>query len=195
MTADTTVAVDLADIEIHPKVQLPMLGRLWEMYADAFEDINRQAVQRHMMTYEEFVDVMLDDRVSKYIATTPDGAVLGLSLLTNQLRAWPLISVEYFEAHWPVHYRENRIWYVGFVATVPAAKSQNLFPRIIAAMYQPVIGSNGVAVMDFCAVNVDSRNLPKATTLILRRLNGQTVGELLDRQEFHLWNFDPSAPR
>jgi hypothetical protein len=167
----------------------PVLRRsLWEMYTTTFTEINTLAVQNHMMPYEEFVEVMLDRRVVKYVATDESGAVLGMSLLTNDLSAWPLVSAPYFERHWPVHYAARSVWYVGFVAVATGAPF-GLFPALIARMYEPVKASHGVAVMDFCSYNVATRRLPAATQAILRRLNPTARGAQIDAQEFWLWEF------
>lgn len=184
--ADTT-------IRMHTTVYLGLMGHLWEMYAKAFEEINTLAVQSHMMTYEQFVDVMLDERIRKYVATDPAG-VTGLSLLTNQLHAWPLIAPAYFERHWPQHYADESVWYVGFVAVAERNTDPTLFPKLIAQMYEPVRDSRGVAVMDFCSYNVAVKRLPAVTQAILRRLNPSAVGAPIDEQQFWLWEFPNLNP-
>lgn len=178
---------DQTVIRDHPAVGLGLMRHMWEMYAETFEGINALAVQRHMMTYAEFAAVCMDDRIHKYVATDAAG-VQGMSLLTNDLNAWPLISPAYFERHWPTHYAAKSVWYVGFVAVAEGAP-HHLFPELIAAMYEPVKASKGVAVMDFCSYNVASRRLPDVTTRILRRLNASAVGAPIDAQEFWLWEF------
>jgi hypothetical protein len=175
-------------IRMYTTAGLSLMRDLWEMYAKAFEEIDTLAVQSHMMTYEQFVEVMLDERIRKYVATDPAG-VTGLSLLTNRLRAWPLISPRYFERHWPRHYADESVWYVGFVAVADRNTDHTLFPKLIAQMYEPVRDSGGVAVMDFCSYNIATRRLPAVTQAILRRLNPSTVGAPIDEQQFWLWEF------
>jgi hypothetical protein len=141
------------------------------------------------MTEKEFIDVALNPLITKYLAVT-GGHMQGLSVITQRLEQWPLIAPEYFERHFPGQYAARRIFYVGFVAVKPEGRTQQLFPRIIRAMYGPVIAVNGIAVMDFCAINVDAYDIPKATTMILQRLNPLAGGHMLDRQEFWAWDFE-----
>jgi hypothetical protein len=96
-----------------------LLQSLWELYSDAFKDLNSLAVQRHLMYRNEFDEVMRDQRVQKYLCLDDDGTLYGLSTYTNDLAAVPLIAPEYFERHWPDHYAARKIWYIGFVAVDP----------------------------------------------------------------------------
>jgi hypothetical protein len=187
-TMETKTQTGTPVIRIQRHLGLSLIGAAWEMYEATFQEINALAVQRHMMTYEEFVAVMADGRVIKYLVLGENHAVLGMSLLTNDLEAWPLISPAYFEKHWPEHYREQTVWYVGFVAVAPG-QSAALFPALIAKMYEPVRDTHGVAVMDFCTYNVGVRRLPAATQAILRRLHSTARGSEIDAQSFWLWEF------
>lgn len=170
----------------------------WQSYRTAFEPINALAAQRHLMTYNEFETVMTDARVRKHFATVGGhlvadgtvigGQVVGMSVITNDLWAWPLISPAYFARRWPTHYRQNRIFYVGFVLALPNAPITT-FRDLIADMAQPVFACQGIAVMDFCTANVD-RKVPAATDRILHRLHPDTNGDRVDAQEFWAWRFD-----
>lgn len=162
------------------------LNDVWPMYCQAFERVNRLAVQRHAMTYEEFTGTMLDEAIDKYVVTDPDGVVVALSVITNNLRAWPLISPEFFAHHYPELYEQDRIWYVGFVCTrrTPPRPPVSTFADLIAAMAVPVVKAQGMSVMDYCGYNVDGRHLPLAAASILTDQNTAAVMESLDRQEF-----------
>lgn len=175
-------------IESHAALSLRVTGEAYHMYRGAFTEIAKRAVQCHLMKESEFYEIAEDPRITKYVARLGD-EIVGLSLLTNNLHAWPLISAPYFETHFPDHYAAGSVWYVGFVAVKPQGRAHQLFPRMIAAMYEPVIASGGIAVMDFCGVNVDDLNLPRATSLILKRINPLAGGHMLDRQEFWAWDF------
>ena len=160
---------------------------LWAMYRQAFTDIDGLALQRHLMTRDEFGHAMSDDRVTKHLAHRGEEWV-GQAVITNQLDAWPLISPRYFQRRWPDHYQQRRIYYVGYVCTTPDAPITT-FRDLIADMGQQVFDCDGIAVMDFCTANV-LRNLPRATTHILTRLDERATPEHLDSQEFWAWRFD-----
>lgn len=185
MTADTFRAE-----HIHRVGYVPPATRaaLWEMYRAAFADVDGYAVQRHLMTRDEFDHVATDNRIDKHVAYGADGGAVGQAVITDELDAWPLISPRYFERRWPDHYRNRRIFYVGYVCTTPAAPITT-FRDLIADMGAQVFDCGGIAVMDFCTANV-ARRLPQATTATLRRLDPRTTGGQIDEQEFWAWRFD-----
>lgn len=177
------------DITRHRSDIYPDLAdALHDQYTRAFTDVDTLAAQRHLMNGTEFRDVMYDPRIIKHVARTPTGNVIGHSVITNNLDAWPLISPRYFERHWPDLYREERIFYVGYVCTDEDAP-HHLFRDLIADMAEPVFKVNGMAVMDFCTHNI-VRRVPQVAARILSRLNPVTTTALLDRQEFYAWRFD-----
>jgi hypothetical protein len=171
--------------------QIPLgdLKHAWEMYQEVFEEVNRFAAQRHLMTWEEFVEVMQDARVRKYVAVDDMRDIVGLATMTNDLHAWPLISPEFFELAYPDEYSRNAVWYIGFVGV--RQNQPAVFQRLLAEMVPSVIDSDGVGVMDFCAFNVASRQLPRATRALLARLDPTVRGQKIDSQEFWGFRFDP----
>lgn len=169
------------------------LDTTWQLYQRVFADINKRAAQRHLMTHHEYIDVAEDPRIRKYFAVQPDGDPVGLSTITNQLDAWPLISPEYFAHRFPDHYQRQAIWYIGYVGvdTTPTGRPRlHTFSQLIAAMYPQVIESDGLAVMDFCGYNIDVKHLPEVSRLVQHRLNPNVTGTVLDRQEFWAFRFD-----
>lgn len=182
-----------AIIEQHRSLTGDLLNSAWELYYTAFEEIDTLAVQRHMMTWEEFSEVAYDKRVGKYVATA-DGEVIGLSTLTNDLEAWPLISPRYFERHYSADYEARRIWYVGFVCARRGPRpSPTLFADLIAAMYPFVIESGGFAVMDYCSFNVTPLQLPEHANDILKQVNPTTRMREIDSQRFYTYSFAPGS--
>ena len=61
---------------------------------------------------------MLDPRVTKLMLAAA-GRLGGLSTMTNDLDAAPLISRDYFRHRRPERYERRTVWCVGFVATHP----------------------------------------------------------------------------
>jgi hypothetical protein len=183
-------------VTAHTVIPLAALDPTWQLYQHVFEDVNRRAAQRHLLTYPEYVDVAQDLRIRKYVASL-DGTPVGLATITNQLQAWPLISPEFFADRFPDHYRRHAVWYIGYVgvAATPTGRPRpHTFTQLITAMYPQVADSDGIAVMDFCGYNIDVRNLPRVAGLILHRLNPQVTHTVLDREEFHAYRFDGVAP-
>jgi hypothetical protein len=164
----------------------------WALYYETFMHVNRLAAQRHLMTADEFADVASDPRLGKHVAADDTGRLQGLGVITNELPAWPLISPAYFAHRWPDHYRQKRIFYIGFVCARPDAPSST-FRDIISDMSEQVFAADGIAVMDFCMVNV-KKGLPRATTWLLNELHAKAAGSRIDAQEFWAWRFDGQEP-
>lgn len=167
-----------------------LLDAAWDLYHEAFKELNSLAVQRHLMHRCEFDDVMLDPRVQKYLCLDDGAGLCGLSTYTNDLDAVPLISPRYFERRWPRHYAERRIWYVGFVA-VAATAPVTAFPSLIAAMHATST-RGALTVLDVCAHTDAVRHLPRSVRVLLQRLSGGVRMERLDEQSYWLYEF-PSA--
>ena len=85
----------MSEIQVYDKVGGRLLEDAWSLYESAFRELNTMTVQRHMMTAEEFDQVMIDWRWSKFVATDDAGNLAGLATYTNHLEAHPLISQDY----------------------------------------------------------------------------------------------------
>jgi hypothetical protein len=164
----------------------------WELYSTAFREINALAVQRHLMYRSEFMEVMNDQRIQKYLCLDESGNLCGLSTYTNDLSSWPLISPEYFERRWPELYAQRKIWYCGFVAVLPAGRNNNSFAELVEAMYLVAATQNGIIGLDFCQHNDDMRKMSRVVRLMLHRFSGDVQAERMDQQSYWLYQF-PSA--
>lgn len=166
----------------------------WELYEGAFGDLRSLAVQRHLMYQSEFDEVILDQRVEKYLCFDEDGRLCGLSTYTNDLFAMPLIAPEYFERRWPELYLENKVWYCGFVAVDSEARSTPAFYALVEAMYRKAAEQNGIIALDFCRYNDDLRHMSRVIRLMLHRLSAGTLqAECMDQQSFWIYEFPQAA--
>ena len=168
------------------------LEEAWELYSEAFRDLNSRAVQRHLMYRPEFDEVMHDQRVQKYLCLDDDGTLSGLATYTNDLTAVPLISPEYFARHWPEHFKSNRIWYIGFVAVHPAAQGCEAFAQMVEQMYLVAVTQNGLVGLDICNFNDDTRKMSRVFRAMIRRLTANMQFTRIDQQSYWLYEF-PSA--
>ncbi len=174
--------------QLKPTRTIPKLEEAWTAYAGIFAEINTMAAQRHLMTLDEFATVYHDPRVLKFYVHDDNGNLAGMSVLTQHLDAWPLISPPYFARRWPQHYQRKAIWYVGFVGVTP--QHRHGFRRLVNDMYTHVIGNAGIAVMDFCTHNTVRRRLPEITLKLLGGLNPNADMETADAQSFVVYTFD-----
>lgn len=183
----------MTTIIARPAVRLTQIEEAWDLYRRLFTDVDELAAQRHLMTYEEFAEVYHDPRVLKLYEFDDSGHLIGMSVLTQHLDAWPLISPRYFARHYPSHFHRQAIWYVGFVGVLP--RYPHVFRSLVERMYPPVIATNGVAVMDFCAYNLNVRRLPAITLRLLGSINSAASMEIADSQTFAVYRFDQSEVR
>ena len=168
------------------------LEAAWRMYFETFKDLNTLAVQRHLMYRSEFDEVMRDVRVQKYLCLEDDGTLSGLATYTNDLSAVPLIAPEYFERHWPDHYANRRIWYIGFVCVHPEAQGREAFAQMVEQMYLIAVTQNGLVGLDICNYNDDVRNMSRVFRVMIRRLTKEMKFTRIDQQSYWLYEF-PSA--
>jgi len=176
-------------VKVVDTVQEDLMQEVWDVYYNAFNELNALAVQRHLLYRSEFDEVMIDGRVQMYLCLADDGSVCGVSTFTNDLDAVPLISPAYFQRRWPEHYAAKRIWYCGFLAIEKSRRAALAFPEIIEAMYLSASMNNGIIGVDFCRFNDEGRHISRALELKLHRLSGTVSRERLDEQAFYLYEF------
>ena len=175
-------------IQLRPAPTLPQVDQAWALYNDVFAEVNTLAAQRHLMTAEEFTTVYHDPRILKFYVHDQAGDLTGMSVLTQDLDAWPLISPPFFARRWPHHYTRKAIWYVGFVGI--ATHQLHGFRELVRNMYAHVSSNNGIAVMDFCTYNLTRRRLPAITLKLLAGLNPAAGMQTADTQSFVVYDFD-----
>jgi len=169
-----------------------LIESAWQLYEDAFRELNALAVQRHLMYRSEFDEVMRDTRVQKYLCLDDGGRLTGLATYTNDLTAVPLISPEYFARNWPDHYLKRKIWYIGFVAVDPQAQGQQAFAQMVEQMYLIAVTQNGLVGLDICNYNDDVRNMSRIFRLMISRYTPTMRFHRIDQQSYWLYEF-PSA--
>jgi hypothetical protein len=166
----------------------------WELYERALGEMRSLAVQRHLMYQSEFDEVMLDQRIEKYLCYSDEGDLCGFATFSNDLTAMPLISPDYFARRWPDLYRQGRIWYAGFVAVDRDARSSRALLELMEAMYNTASSQNGMIALDFCRHNDTKRNMGRATERILRRFAGGVMrAERMDEEQFWSYEFPEAA--
>jgi hypothetical protein len=181
------------NIKVVDAVYGDLLESGWDLYYDAFRELNALAVQRHLMYRSEFDDVMHDERVQKYLCLDDEAQLCGLSTYTNDLDAMPLISPPYFERRWPELYAQRRIWYCGFVAVQKTERATTAFGDLVEAMYRMAASQNGIIGLDFCRFNDSSHHMARVIELKLHRLSGKVRAERMDEQAFWLYEFPNAA--
>jgi hypothetical protein len=176
-------------VDVFSAVPPELLEAAWQFYRDTFHHLRIRAVQRHVLHRHEFDELMADDRVLKYVAC--DGDVIGgLSAMTDDLAAVPLISPEYFAHRWPGLYEQRRILYCLFVGVAAGPPGKGVFVALQDTMYKRQVGAvSGIAVLDICTYNEEKLQLPWVIEKIMERIAGGARADRLDNQSYWLYEF------
>jgi hypothetical protein len=182
------------DLVTKPVVTDTEADACWFFYDRAFEHLRTKAAQRHAMTRGEFDDVMVDSRVDKIIATQPDtGRPCGMTTLTNDLKAVPLISPEFYEARWPQFYAEQKIYYVGFLAVDPDFHGSRVLADLMGSMCAAIPDQGGIIAADICSFNEDVLSLPDMFARVFGTFRPRPALSRLDAQVYWSYEFASSV--
>lgn len=182
-------------VDICPELPGERRAAAWALYQRAFTSLNALTVQRHLMTLDEFNDVAADSRIDKYCAVTDDGAIAGLATYTNDLRAVPLISADYFQRRWPDLYAAHKIWYCGFVAVHPDHAGGGAYQALVEELYRTAEVGGGVIGLDVCQFNDTAHHISRSIGKLLDRVSrGRVHKERADVQSYWIFQTDPAAP-
>jgi hypothetical protein len=186
-----TVRDDL-ELLVLPVVDGDLRERAWEAYLDAFAELRTAAIQRHVMTREEFDAVMADDRVQVYLARHLDGSIAAIATLANDLESMPLVSPDFFRARWPEHYDAGRCWYVGLVGVRPSEQGGGAFQLIVGTVAATLGPRGGVLVLDVPQRNIDTFHVPQAVKRIADVVVRGVTMEMVDAQSY--WAYTTPVP-
>ena len=170
-------------------------GACWSFYDRAFEGLRSRAAQRHAQTQSEFDDQMGDERVSKHIVFDVQnvGKPVGMTTLTNDLSAVPLISPEFYQARWPQFYAAQQIWYVGFLAVDPDYFGTGVLAQMINSICAVIPQQGGVIAADICQFNQDALMLPETFGRLAGTFNRRVEKQRLDTQVYWGYEFTASS--
>lgn len=185
------LAVELMVVRTVPQ---DLADPLWELHERAFTELQTQAAQAHQLDRCSFESVLDDKRVIKYLVLDDahDGRPCGISTLTNNLDAVPLISPQYYEQRWPDYYRRQLIWYVGFLAVDPDYQRSGAVAQLISAMCEAAAGTGGIIAADICEYNEATLRLPIAIARLARNYAPGVTPQRLDAQVY--WAFEFPQP-
>lgn len=176
-------------VEFVPKLTGDLADQAWKTYYEAFAPLAYLAVQRHLMTREEFDVVAGDERIDKVLTYDEAGDLVGTATFTRHLDAVPLLSGAYFQHHFPTQYAQRRIWYIPFVGVAERARKSSAFIDAFNCYFDTACAADGMVGLDICTHNEMVHKLPKAIALQVRRLSaGRSKVRRIDSQ--HYWLYD-----
>ncbi len=146
---------DLSVVDLH------LAERFLLIYRAAFAPLETLAPVRQGLTDEEFLDQMFNPSVSKFVAWDENDEPASLAIVATDLSAVPWISVPYFRARFPEHFRRGAIYYFGALLVSPDHQGGPWASRVLRAANHAVLAARAIAVFDCCGYNV-ARKLPDA---------------------------------
>ena len=93
-------------VDVLAELPAELLDEAWDFYYETFAPLVIRAATRHLMYRDEFDKMMADGRVFKFVTRDAEG-LTGLSVMSDDLDAVPLISPPYFRHHWPELYAQR----------------------------------------------------------------------------------------
>lgn len=88
------------------------ISALWGIYDDCFTRLNKLSPCKQSFDREHFVEVLKDSSSSKYlIYNKHDNELVGIGIVSNNLRNSPWISEEYFKYKYPEKFSKDLIYY------------------------------------------------------------------------------------
>jgi hypothetical protein len=166
-------------------------GALWKVYREAMEPTRHLAVQRHMLTREEFDALLWNAKIAKVIAYDDNGSVrlpVGLALWTRDLDAYDLIEPAYFAHRYPEATAAKKIYYTIFVVAAPWAPRET-FADLVRGIVAPIRARKGIGALDWSRARID-KGLARAAQLIIGRDAPLRTAQDADSQHFMIYEFD-----
>jgi len=160
----------------------------YDLYREAFGELQARAVARQLLHREEFLEEMHDPRVHKHVAWDGEGRAIGLSTLTNHLETVPWISPEYFAHHYPEAFARGAVYYIGFTLVRPQRRQTRVFQAMVHSMGEVLAADDAVVGWDICAFNDDSFSFGEHAARALGQTGDVTVRPV-DRQTYYAGTF------
>lgn len=193
MSVTTNTMTGLVSVTTATTVDDATAEALWEMYSLSFQSLQTRAAARQLVSRSDFDLEVLDARVTKYIARSADGTLLGLATLSNDLSTVPWISPEFYEVHYPVHVARKAVFYCSVAMVHPDARATRAFAQMVSAFGKDIADAKGILAADMCRFNIDGLELARMVTLMMKRAWGSANQVELDRQVYMAWEPDPEV--
>lgn len=172
-------------VRVVPVVDRGTSERFYELYRTTFAKLAIAAVNRHLLTREEFMSVMVDERIDKYLVCddTTDEAV-AMCTLTNHLETVTWVSAEYFAHHYPDHWRRNAVYYLGFSLVGGSHRRAHLFTQLITSVSRTLIERDAMCAYDICQFNNETIGLGDAVGAMIQHVAPVAV-RAVDTQTYY----------
>lgn len=165
-----------------------LVTRFWTLYENAFGPLRILAAARHVLTVDEFVEEMNDERIWKYVAHDSEGRMVGLTTLTDDLSSVPWISPDYFRHHYPEQSSRNAVFYLGFTLVEPTTRHSPVFFAMLRPIVRLMATHRAVCAYDISSHNDSVLSLGAGIERLMPRLAEMEV-EPIDVQTYYAARF------
>lgn len=184
---------DTERVEVLAELPPALLDEAWDFYRATFAPLATRAATRHLMVRSEFEPLMADPRLTKYVTRDADG-ITGMSAMTDDLDAVPLISPPFFAANWPELYEQRRLLYCVFIGARTGRRGDGVFVALQQEIYRRmVVPVNASVLLDICMFNEKELKLPWAVEGILTKIAGGAQATRVDSQSYWLYEFSAAS--
>jgi hypothetical protein len=180
-------------ITIEAKVDEATAQGFYDLYVSTFGDLATRAVARQLLHEHEFMEEMLDERVSKYLAWDEHGDAVAMATLTTHLETVPWISPQYFAHHYPEHSARRAVYYLGFILVRPDRRRSRIFSDMITEIVEVLVADRAVCAWDICAYNNEEVQLQANIEALLHRVSDVAVHPI-DSQTYYRASFSGHGP-
>lgn len=139
--------------QLHPDT----IKALYEVYAQVFGPLRTRAAARQLLTEDEFIAEMCDERIDKYVVWRDDGRPAALTTLATDLNAVPWISQDFYTTRFPDHAARKAIFYLGYTLVHPDLDGEDITAQITAQLVQRIHQSSAVCAFDVPGHDDDAR--------------------------------------
>ncbi len=172
-TAPALVAVPQpagsTSVHVVGRVDEETARRYWALYQSTFGPLAIAAVNRHLLLESEFMEVMEDERVDKYLVRDDlTGEALAMCTLTNHLETVTWVSAQYFAHHYPEHAARNGVYYLGFSLVGATRRRAQLFTQLITQVSRTLVAENAMCAYDICQHNNETIGLGNAVGAMIQ---------------------------
>lgn len=158
-------------VRVVTTVDVETAQRFYSLYRRTFGKLAIAAVNRHLLTEQEFMEVMADERVDKYlVCEDATDEAIAMCTLTNHLETVTWVSPEYFAHHYPDHARRNAVYYLGFSLVSSSRRRAQLFTQLISSVSQTLLDRDAMCAYDICQFNNETLGLGDAVGAMIQHV-------------------------
>jgi len=166
------------EVSVFSDVDAVTARSLYELYLDTFGEMAYLAVNRHLLHEHEFMAVMHDQRVTKYVVRGRDGRTpVAMCTLTNDLTTVPWVSPDYYAHHYPDHTARKAVYFLGFILVGREHRRTHVFSRLVEQVAETLVDQEAICGYDICGFNLEERRMADVITRVLGEVGAIEVRE------------------